>query len=56
MRAIFETGTNLSLIQCKKLTGSEIAFIFLFNDIDVRRRDTRKVHPLKAWIGPSIVK
>ena len=25
MRAIFETGTNLSLIQCKKLTGGVIA-------------------------------
>ena len=25
MRAIFETGTNLSLIQCKKRTGGEIA-------------------------------
>ena len=29
---------------------------FFFNDIDVRRRYTRKVHPLKALVGPSIVK
>ena len=27
-----------------------------FVDIDERRRYTKKVHPLKAWVGPSIVK
>ena len=31
-------------------------YFFFFNEIDVRRRYTGKVHPLKAWIGPSIVK
>ena len=31
-------------------------FFFFFNEIDVRRRYTGKVHPLKVWIGPSIVK
>ena len=30
-------------------------FVYVFNDIDVRRY-TRKVQPLKAWVGPSIVK
>ena len=24
-------------------------FLFFINDIDVRRRYTKKVHPLKAW-------
>ena len=27
-----------------------------FYEIDERRRYTKKVHPLKAWVGPSIVK
>ena len=27
-------------------------FFFFFNDIDERRRYTKKVHPLKAWVGP----
>ena len=31
-------------------------FFFFFNEIDARRRYAGKVHPLKAWIGPSIVK
>ena len=29
---------------------------FFFYDIDERRRYTKKVHPLKALVGPSIVK
>ena len=29
---------------------------FFFYDIDERRRYTEKVHPLKALVGPSIVK
>ena len=29
---------------------------FFFNDIDERRRYTKKVHPLKARVGPSIMK
>ena len=29
---------------------------FFFFDIDERRRYTKNVHPLKAWVGPSIVK
>ena len=29
---------------------------FFFNEIDARRRYTGKVHPLKAWVGLSIVK
>ena len=35
--------------------GGEFAQFF-FYDIDERRRYTKKVHPLKAWIGPSMVK
>ena len=33
-----------------------IFFFFFFYDIDERRRYTKKVHPLKALVGPSIVK
>ena len=33
-----------------------IIYFFFFNEIDARRGYTGKVHPLKAWIGPSIVK
>ena len=29
---------------------------FFFYDIDKRRRYTKKVHPLKVLVGPSIVK
>ena len=31
-------------------------FFFFFYNIDERRRYTKKVHPLKALVGPSIVK
>ena len=31
-------------------------YYFFFNDIDERRRYTKKVHPLKALVGPPIVK
>ena len=45
---------------CKsKIIYQDFGFFF-FNDrywyIDVRRRYTGKVHPLKSWVGPSIVK
>ena len=32
-----------------------VCLFFIFA-IDERRRYTKKVHPLKAWVGPSIVK
>ena len=35
-----------------RATGS---FFFFFNEIDVRRRYTKKVHPQKVWVGPFIV-
>ena len=31
-------------------------FFFSSNEIDVRRSYTKKLHPLKVWLGPSIVK
>ena len=31
-------------------------FFFFFNDINARWSFTKEVHPLKAWVGPSIVK
>ena len=31
-------------------------YIYFFYDTDERRRYTKKVHPLKAWVRPSIVK
>ena len=31
-------------------------YFFFFYDIDERRRYSKKVHPLKALVGPSIVK
>ena len=31
-------------------------FFFFFYEIDERRRYTKKVHPLKDLVGPSIVK
>ena len=34
----------------------KITIFFFFYDIDERRRYTKKVHPLKAWVGPSTVK
>ena len=34
---------------------SNIFFFFFFYDIDERRRYTKKVHPLKTLVGPSIV-
>ena len=33
-----------------------VLFFIFFYDIDERRRYTKKVDPLKAWVGPSIVK
>ena len=50
--------------QWQKDCSSAEIFIFLiqrtewifFPDIDERRRYTKKVHPLKPWVGPSIVK
>ena len=33
-----------------------VFFFFFFYDIDERRRYTKKVHPLKALVGPFIVK
>ena len=36
--------------------GESLSQRFFFNEIDARRKYTGKVHPLKAWIGPSIVK
>ena len=34
---------------------NELLYTFFFYDIDERRRYTKKVLPLKAWVGPSIV-
>ena len=42
-----------------KRIGFRAGFIlsfFFFYDIDERRRYTKKVHPRKALVGPSIVK
>ena len=36
---------------CVKLEST-----FFWGDIDERRRYTKKVHPLKALVGPSTVK
>ena len=36
--------------------NDEFFFFFFFYDIDERRRYTKKVHSLKALVGPSIMK
>ena len=35
---------------------SGFSFFFFFHEIDQRRSYSKEVHPLKAWVGPSIVK
>ena len=39
----------------KRISACSI-FFFYFNEIDERRSYSKKVHPLKAWVGSSIVK
>ena len=49
-------GYRIRISQTSFYKASSLDRVFFFNDIDVRRRYTRKVHPLKAWVGLSIVK